>query len=110
VDDSNLSDELSHPHLIEYLYEVGPIGSTGMGPSSINWVELKAWADMAQVQMTGWEARTLRTLSRVYLDQYMKSEDKATPSPFEVSLGFTEEKNDNVANVFKAAAARKRSK
>lgn len=49
-------------------------GSNGWGPNPIGWAELAAWQQLAGVQLTPWEAETLRTLDRVRLAQLNRKE------------------------------------
>ena len=74
--------EVSLPHLIEYLMEVGPTMPSGLGAAPLTHTEIRAWqADMG-IELTPWEAQTLRRLSRVYIGQYQRSEAPDCPAPY----------------------------
>jgi hypothetical protein len=42
-------------------------GSTGFGPSTINFSELQAWSNLKQIRLWRWEIDALMTLDRVWL-------------------------------------------
>lgn len=69
-------------YLIEYLFEVGPTVSAGMGPSIIGWRDLQAWQDLVGIDLLPWEARIIRRLSADYLSQSLKAEKPDCPAPY----------------------------
>lgn len=74
--------DIPTPYLVEYLFEVGPTISTGMGPAIIGWRDLQAWQELVGIDLEPWEARLLRKLSSAYLSQSLKSEKPDCPAPY----------------------------
>lgn len=69
-------------YLANYLWEVGPVSAGGMGPAPVSHTELLAWQENTGVELSSWEARTLRDLSRAYLGESHRAEDPACPAPW----------------------------
>lgn len=69
-------------YLPDYLFEVGPGQSGGMGPAVLSHTELAAWQANTGIVLDAWEVRTLRTLSSVYLHSASEAEDGACKPPF----------------------------
>lgn len=69
-------------YLIEYLFEVGPTISTGMGPAIIGWRDLQSWQELLGISLHPWELRILRKLSADFLAQSLKSEKLDCPAPY----------------------------
>lgn len=75
--------EVEAPHLIAYLWEVGPLGAAGMGPAVLSHSEIAAWCQLTGLELSAWEARTLRSLSRAYLNEMQEAEDPKRRAPWE---------------------------
>lgn len=73
------------PYLAEWLMEIGPLGSGGTGPVPLSWAELETWQRVTGIRLSAWEARTIRSLSRAFLDQLNKSKASTCPAPFKSS-------------------------
>lgn len=69
-------------HLIDYLFEVGPVQGGGMGPVPLSHTELAAWQDNTGICLSSWEARTLRAMSQQYLSESYRAKDAACPPPW----------------------------
>lgn len=54
-------------YLLNYLFEVGPILSDGMGSSKLTNTELRHWQDNIGLRLYPWEARFIVRLSGDYL-------------------------------------------
>lgn len=69
-------------YLIEYLAEIGEAkhGSTGIVP--IEWIDIKAWQDVTGMVLNMWEAKTIKYLSAVYVNQYIEAGDPNCPPPW----------------------------
>lgn len=72
-----------YENLLEHLSEVGPVATTGMGIAPISFQEIEAWQRCTEVQLSGWEASTLRDLSVTYVEQYNRSESPNCPEPYQ---------------------------
>ena len=75
--------ELTAPHLIGYLWEVGPVVSGGMGAAPVSFCEIQAWQASAGLDLSPWELRLLRKLSNDYLAESHAAEEPGHPSPWE---------------------------
>lgn len=69
-------------HLVDHLLDVGPVLSAGMGLAPVSYAELAAWQDLIGVPLQPWEARGIRRLSRVYLEQAEASRAHDCPPPW----------------------------
>lgn len=78
------------PYLVDWLMEVGPFGTGGMGAVAINWADLATWQALTGLQIDPWEARTLVRLSRDFVAQTERSKDITCPAPY--STGATSER------------------
>lgn len=78
--------EIDAPHIVEYLFDVGPAVNTGMGAVSLRSEHLIPWEQETGIELQPWEARFLRRLSVDYLVQAQKSEKIDCPPPY----GFAE--------------------
>lgn len=81
MDDPDMPD-CNDLHLIEYLFEIGPVLSGGMGEAPLNHAEIDAWQRNTGINLTAWEARTLRRLSASYLAEMQASAQADRPSPW----------------------------
>jgi hypothetical protein len=62
----------SPSYLIDYLFEIGPAMDGGMGIVPLSYGEIAAWSLLTGIRLRPWEARTLRRLSREYVDELHK--------------------------------------
>jgi len=69
-------------HLIDYLFEVGPVSPGAMGAIAVPWAELSGWMQTTCTVLTSWEARVLRQLSLEYAHWSRKGEDPECPAPW----------------------------
>lgn len=69
-------------HVLGYLYEVGPVMPTGMGPVPVTHQELESWQNLTGIELHPWETRFLRALSREYRTQAQTSEKADCPPPY----------------------------
>lgn len=68
-------------YLVAYLFEVGPVASSGMGVAPVPYQELVAWQQGVGLSLSPWEFRTLRMLSVEYVveSRLAESVDRAAP-------------------------------
>jgi len=64
--DAQLPPLLAADHVIQILFEVGPVKSGGMGAVALSDLDLLAWQANQALDLTTWECRTIIELSRLY--------------------------------------------
>ena len=69
-------------HIVGHLFDAGPVLHTGMGPVPLSWSELATWQRVTGVELSPWEAQTLRRLSAEYIATQQAAEDPAMPPPY----------------------------
>lgn len=69
-------------HIIEYLFELGPIMSGAMSGAALTHSEIAAWQSNTGVRLQSWEARFLRQLSMDYLIESQLAAKLARPAPW----------------------------
>lgn len=74
--------ECSALHLVHYLFEIGPVQSSGMGTAPISFSEIRSWQEITGVALNSWEGRMLRRLSDEYRREMHLAESPNRPSPF----------------------------
>ncbi len=86
-------------YLIEILFEVGPAKPMGMGGSiGIDEIDLAAWMSNQNVQLTPWEAQTVRRLSHEYAAMLSASSEPNTPAPWSDAKMLTDEMREKISN------------
>ena len=86
-------------YLIEILFEVGPSKPVGMGGSvGIDEIDLAAWMSNQNVQLTPWEAQTIRRLSHEYAAMLSISSEPNTPAPWSSPQAITDEMREKISN------------
>ena len=68
--------------MVAYLFEVGPVASSGMGVAPVPYVELVAWQEGVGISLTPWEFRMLRRLSMEYVVESRLAEDADRAAPW----------------------------
>ena len=68
------------PYLTDWLLEIGPAAPAGESAAAISFSEMAEWSRLIGVDLSPWEARTLRRLSRVFVSQ---REDARSPACIE---------------------------
>lgn len=74
------------PFIIEWLFDVGPMLQTGMGPIPLTEQELLAWQINRGFELQPWQSKFLRQLSAEYLIQLDKSKKERCPAPWQEEL------------------------
>lgn len=90
-------------HLRELFFMMGQILQTGMGIVPITWVELKAFIDVKELDLTLWERGMLKKMSEAYCNEYAQASSPMRPAPYKVVKEAEEE--DGVAIGMQIAAA-----
>lgn len=70
------------PHLLGYLFEIGPTLAAGMGEGPLTHGEIASWQANTGIELQAWEARLLRRLSIDYLNQSHKARARDCPPPW----------------------------
>ena len=73
---------LAGEHVIGHLFDAGPVLYTGMGPVPLSWSELATWQAVTGIELTPWEAQTVRRLSAEYIATQQAAEDPGMPPPY----------------------------
>lgn len=101
--DDGVAHEMPDPgpaeYLLDILFDVGPVHSTGMGEVPIGYEQLAAWERVQGLRLSPWESRTLRDLSIVYCHEKAVSGDPGASAPgsIEESPEQAAERRDRVA-------------
>ena len=74
------------PHLASYLFDAGPSMPGAMGNVPLPHSEIKAWQDNTGIELSAWEASTLRRLSSDYLASAQAAEKPTCKPPFVQSV------------------------
>lgn len=61
--------ECNAPHIVGYLFEIGPTMAAGAGEAPITHTEMRAWQENVGIELESWEARMLKRLSGDYLGE-----------------------------------------
>lgn len=70
------------PHIVDWLFQVGPTEAAGMGTVAISWQAIDAWCARTCVDLDPWEARMLRRLSAEYVAEARRAEAETCPPPW----------------------------
>lgn len=96
-------------HLVGYLLDAGPLSHGGMGPVPLSHLDIQAWQCNTGIELTAWEARTLRDLSREYVAQLQASAAPDEPAPYvhvDLQADRREAVSQRVASIFGGLAKR----
>jgi hypothetical protein len=74
--------DVGMPHLIAYLWEIGPAMSGGAGPAPITHEEICAWQELTGIELQPWAVRFLRRLSREYIGELHRAEKIDAKAPW----------------------------
>jgi hypothetical protein len=74
--------ENSAPYLTDWLFEIGPTGSNGVGRCRLEWRDIAAWQDVSGIDLEPWEGNLIRRLSGDYAEQLARSEKPDCPQPW----------------------------
>lgn len=70
------------PHIIGYLWEVGPVMAGPNGATPVTHEELRAWQQNIGVTLQPWEIRFLRALSHEYLAESSRASEPDARPPY----------------------------
>lgn len=94
-------------HIINYLFEVGPSMSGGMGSIQITNTELRDWQQNIGIKLQPWEARFIRRLSGDYLSESHRATEKGCAAPWQSGIEHIDKSLSvtNMRNSIRALAA-----
>ena len=78
----NLPEVNYAEYLIDYLFEVGPSMSNGMGLCPISYQEISSWLQTTKTECNSWDVNVIRHLSKVFINQYHESIKVDCPPPY----------------------------
>ena len=96
--------------IIEYLLEIGPAQSFGMGLSPISFYDIYSWSKITGTHINHWDAISIKKLSKIYVSQYSISSEKECPAPYFNITKPIEEQRENVSSRFKKLALMRQKK
>jgi len=97
-------------HLIEILFEVGPIKSTGMATAAINDLDLLAWQLNQETKLSPWECQCIRHLSIEYANAYSDGQKKTAAPPYVAQVITDGSQRQKVNDAFRRLAASRKRK
>lgn len=95
--------EMSAGHLLEVLLEVGPALPGANGAVPLTHSELRSWQENTGIELSAWEARTLRALSREYVGELQAGCDPKRLAPYQPET--TQANKERVSVSMRAAIA-----
>jgi hypothetical protein len=95
------------PYLTRWLLEIGPSVPAGMGEGVIGWQDMAAWERLTGVELSPWEARTLRRMSQAFVNQRSDARKANCPEPFAEPEAVAKRIDQQFAAMFKAFAKAK---
>lgn len=99
------------PFLVDYLNDIGPTLSSGMGAIPIGWRDIAAWESIVGFHLPPWQARLIRSLSYDYLSMSREAEKPTCPAPWTPEVRSTEHREmvaEKVGQFFKGLAKAQR--
>lgn len=90
-------------NLRELFLFMGQVLQTGMGIVPVTWVELKAFIEVNELDLTLWERRTLKKMSDAYCNEYAQASSPSRPAPYAPVKAVEEQ--DGIAVGMQIAAA-----
>jgi hypothetical protein len=88
-------------HLAGYLLDAGPVAYGGMGPVPLTHADIAAWQANTGVELTAWEARTLRGLSMDWVGMLQTAAQPDCAAPWvELQDDTRQRVADRVRNLF----------
>jgi len=96
------------PYMVDWLMEIGPVTAGGMGSAAVSWPEIAAWQDLTGIDLTAWEARTIRRLSRDFHDQMHRSKQPTCRAPFVAKARNDDAVTEQFKRMFRTMAANRK--
>ena len=92
-------------HLLEILFEVGPTKTSGMGGQvGIDEIDLVAWQYNQSIDLTPWEAKAVRILSKEYAYMLGQASEVSCPPPWVDPSIMTDQRRQKIADAMSSWA------
>lgn len=88
-------------YLLDYFWEIGPFSPGATYPVPLSHLEIQAWQHNTGIELSAWQARTMRSLSEEYVAQLRLGESSTCLPPW--SEGITREQRAAAARSVRAA-------
>jgi hypothetical protein len=69
-------------HLLAIFSLSGQALQSGMGLTPLSWLEIKAFIDVNEIDITLWERELLKRMSEAYCAEYSRASDPKRPAPY----------------------------
>lgn len=89
----------AYEYLISLFSLSGQASSTGYGLSALSWLELKAFIEVNQLELTLYEVEILKKMSEAYCAEYHAASDPKRPAPYKPEV--EEEEIDHIGNALR---------
>jgi len=94
-------------YLVPFFIEAGKFSATGNGIVALSWVDINAWLEVTERNLSLWEKQTIKLMSEHFVNEYYAGREKDRQAPY-ISLK-TEEllkaKRKAVASAWKSFKA-----
>jgi hypothetical protein len=90
------------PYLTDWLFDVGPTATMGLGEGAVTYTELANWQMLAGITLEPWEAKVLRQLSAAYAAEQYDARKPNHPAPYAGDKADMAAAGDRVAMQLKA--------
>lgn len=75
--------ECDAQYLLDYLYDVGPVVTGGMGAAPLDHAALQAWQQNTGIVLSPWQVKTLRRASADFAAMLTDAKEPDCPSPWQ---------------------------
>ena len=69
-------------YLLNYWFDLGMVGSGGMGATQLSALEINAWSNLSSVELEPWEFACIRKMSAAYLRHLNEGENPESLPPY----------------------------
>lgn len=69
-------------YLLSYWFDIGMVGSGGMGATQLSASEISAWCALSGVELESWEFACIRKMSAAYLQYINEGENPESQPPY----------------------------
>ena len=69
-------------YLVPFFIEAGRFTATGNGIVALSWVDINAWVEATEKNLSVWEKQTIKLMSEHYVNEYYAGKDKKREAPY----------------------------